>query len=366
MYEYRGNMHMHTPYSDGRQTHAEIARDAIRAGLDYIIVTDHNIWLDGIEQYVETDEGRVLVLIGEEVHNVRRKPQANHLLVYGAEKELSDYAADPQELIDAVNQAGGCCFLAHPFERDVPIANEPNYGWHDWDIDGFHGLEIWNYMSSIKNELARGLSDVRFKNYYFGMITVALPLISNPDKYVKGPEQAVLDKWDELLGKGKRVSAVGNSDAHATIYHLGPIKRVVLPYYDCFRAVNTHILVEEALNGDVAHDKAIILEAIEQGRSWVGYERPGDTKGFRFTGQSLNKGIMGDVVQLDAGATLQIKTPDKAHIKLIRHGEVIAEVLNETNLTHIPVDPGAYRVECYRMLDGEERGWIFSNPIYLR
>ncbi|MCB0027560.1 MAG: PHP domain-containing protein, partial [Anaerolineales bacterium] len=155
MYEYRGNMHMHTPYSDGEQSHSEIAADAIRAGLDFIIVTDHNIWLDGLEGYHETADGRVLVLIGEEVHNVRRIPQANHLLVYGAGKELADFAADPQVLIDAVNQNGGCCFLAHPFERDVPIANEPNYGWHDWNIDGYHGLEIWNYMSSIKNELAR-------------------------------------------------------------------------------------------------------------------------------------------------------------------------------------------------------------------
>ncbi|NJN54657.1 MAG: hypothetical protein HC804_07805 [Anaerolineae bacterium] len=82
--EVKGNMHMHTPYSDGEKWHAEIANAAIEAGLDYIIVTDHNIWVDGVEGYYENSDGRVLLLAGEEVHHVRREPQASHLLVYGA------------------------------------------------------------------------------------------------------------------------------------------------------------------------------------------------------------------------------------------------------------------------------------------
>ena len=35
------NLHMHTTYSDGTGTHAELAQAAIQAGLDAIIVTDH-------------------------------------------------------------------------------------------------------------------------------------------------------------------------------------------------------------------------------------------------------------------------------------------------------------------------------------
>jgi hypothetical protein len=48
-----GNMHMHTHYSDGEKWHAEIADDAIAAGLDFIIVTDHNVWVQGVEGYYE-------------------------------------------------------------------------------------------------------------------------------------------------------------------------------------------------------------------------------------------------------------------------------------------------------------------------
>jgi hypothetical protein len=74
---------------------------------------------------------------------------------------------------------------------------------------------------------------------------------------------------------------------------------------------------------------------------------------------------MGDEIKLDAGATLQIRTPAKAHIRLIHCGETIAEIQNQTNLTHIPIEPGAYRAECQIMYKGQARGWIFSNPIYL-
>ena len=45
-HEYAGNMHMHTRYSDGTVWHADIAAAAIDAGLDFVIVTDHNIWVD--------------------------------------------------------------------------------------------------------------------------------------------------------------------------------------------------------------------------------------------------------------------------------------------------------------------------------
>ena len=58
LFELTGNMHMHTPYSDGEKWHVDIAEDAIKAGLDFIIVTDHNIWVDGVEGYYENGNGR--------------------------------------------------------------------------------------------------------------------------------------------------------------------------------------------------------------------------------------------------------------------------------------------------------------------
>lgn len=359
-----GNMHMHTPYSDGVKWHAEIAEDAIKAGLDFIIVTDHNVWVDQIEGYYENECGRVLLLSGEEVHNVRQVPQGNHFLVYGAEKEMACFAREPQQLIDETNAAGGYGFLAHPHEKDLALFNEMNLGWHDWDIEHYSGLEIWNYMSGIKNRVAEVVERIFLKSRSLGKLAAARVALS-PERFVVGPEPETLALWDELLASGKRVTAVGNSDAHGTMMSLGPIRRVIYPYEFLFRAVNTHILIDHPLSGDVAYDKHVILHALGTGRSWVGYDAAHSTTGFRFTGHGVDKGRIGDRIQLDVGATLQARAPVRTNMRLIRHGETVAEVEDQTNLTHIPVEPGAYRVECTIPYFGRERGWIFSNPIYL-
>ncbi len=364
-FEVAGNLHMHTPYSDGEKWHKEIAADAIRAGLDFVIVTDHNLWVDGVQGYYETDEGRVLLLTGEEVHDTLREPQANHFLAYGADRELYRCAPHPQELINMTRKAGGFGFLAHPFELDIPLIREGgDLGWKNWEVTGYTGLEIWNYMSSFKNEVSRFVRSLRIRNLFYWKLRV-LPLVFRPERLVVGPEREVLEKWDALLAEGRQIVAIGNSDAHGTELSFGPIRRVVFPYEFLFRAVNTHLLLPEELTGDLTHDKALILQAIGSGHAWVGYDMAAPTKGFRFSGQGITKGIMGDEIKLDAGATLQVLAPARARIRLLRHGEVVAEVQNEPNLTHIPLEEGAYRAECLVKFEGKERGWIYSNPIYL-
>ncbi len=365
-HHYSGNLHIHTRYSDGEKLHAEIAHDAIAAGLDFIIVTDHNVYVTGVEGYYENERGRVLLMTGEEVHNVRRQPQASHFLAYGARKELAALGPDPQALIDATLEAGGYGFLAHPHERELPLIDSPDLGWHDWDIEGFSGLEIWNYMSVFKNTVARRLDGLRWKNKLSESL-VGLWMTLHPERYMGGPDPETLALWDSFLTRGMRVAAVGNSDAHGTPMRLGPIHREIYPYEFLFRAVNTHVLLPEPLNGVPDHDRALLLRAIGRGHSWVGYDMPASTAGFRFTVQGSLKGIIGDELPLGAaGATLQVRAPARCRIRIIRHGTVVAEVERESNLAYMPPEPGAYRVECFIPYEGQERGWIYSNPIYLR
>jgi hypothetical protein len=352
LFEVAGNIHIHTLYSDGAKWHAGIAEDAIEAGLDFIVVTDHNVWVSGIEGYYSNGTGKVLLLTGEEIHDVRRKPQANHFLAYGTERELAPFASDPQELIDETRASGGHGFLAHPFDPEAPNFNEGSLGWRDWHVEGYAGLEIWNYMSSFKGHLTSWPKTIR--------------AAFRPERYVDGPQEATLQKWDQLLAEGRRVAAIGSSDAHGLTYHLGPFSRVVFPYTFLFRAVNMHLLIREELIGDLEHDKTVLLQALGSGNGWVGYDLPQSTSGFRFSAQSRSRGIMGDEVKLDSGATLQVKAPAKCRIRLIHNGALVVEAENETQLTHIPIEAGAYRVECHFEYQGKERGWIYSNPVYLR
>src|SRR5215510_7037796 len=111
MHEIVVNLHMHTRYSDGSGTHKDIAQAAIRAGLDAVIVTDHNVLVQGVEGYYRSPGSRVLLLVGQEVHDQDLDPQKNHLLVFNANRDLAPLADDPQTLINGVRDAGGLCFI---------------------------------------------------------------------------------------------------------------------------------------------------------------------------------------------------------------------------------------------------------------
>lgn len=353
MHEYVINLHMHTPYSDGNGSHAEIAQAAIRAGLDVVIVTDHNVWVDGPQGYYGKDDQRVLMLVGEEVHDQTRQPQKNHMLIFGAEQELASLAKDPQRLIDGVKSAGGLSFLAHPVDPEAPAFGEKDLSWISWDVKGFTGIELWNAMSEFKSLLTGKLQAI----YY----------AFNPTDIAHGPFDEVLQKWDQLLVDGQKVVAVGGSDAHAMIGTMGPLKRVLFPYEFHFRAVNTHIITSEPFSGDADVDRRLVIDALRKGHAFVGYDLPVSTKGFRFSAQGLGQvALMGDEIKAESGVTLQIKLPVRTDCTLLRNGEVVEKWQDREALTYITTEPGVYRVEAHIKYRGKLRGWIFSNPIYLR
>lgn len=348
VYEYAGNLHVHTSYSDGEALHAEVAQAAEEAGLDFAIITDHNVWVSGLEGYY----GKLLLLVGEEIHDVRREPQANHLLIYGAEAELALQAQDAQTLIDSVHEHGGFCYLAHPFEYANRMAGESAIPWVEWDVEGYVGLEIWNYMSEFK-ALARNRLVALYCAYF-------------PSHGIRGPFKDTLRLWDRLLRQGQQVAAIGSADAHATTYSLGPLQRVLFPYEYLFRCVNTHILTEHPLNGLLEHDKALIYDALRVGRTWVGYDLPASTSGFRFEAHSgANRAMVGGELRRTGATIFEVHTPRAADIRLVSSGKVVARASGH-HLRFTTGEPGAYRVEAYIRYRVLRRGWIFSSPIYVK
>ncbi len=75
---------------------------------------------------------------------------------------------------------------------------------------------------------------------------------------------------------------------------------------------------------------------------------------------------MGDELPAKNGVTLQAKLPSAAEIRLRKDGRVIQTWKNKMSCAHITTEPGVYRVEVYRRYLGKLRGWIYSNPIYVR
>jgi hypothetical protein len=75
---------------------------------------------------------------------------------------------------------------------------------------------------------------------------------------------------------------------------------------------------------------------------------------------------MGDEIPAKGGVTLEAFLPSVAEIRLIKNGKVILTGKKTQALAHVTREPGVYRVEAYIKYLGIKRGWVFSNPIYIR
>jgi hypothetical protein len=361
MHEIVVNLHMHTRYSDGTGSHKDIAHAAIKAGLDAVIVTDHNVLVQGVEGYYKVARNpntplktsRVLLLVGEEIHDQDRDPQKNHLLVFNANRDLSHLADDPQTLINGVNEAGGLSFIAHPKDPEALAFHEPDISWEAWEVRNYTGIELWNGLSELKTVVPTKLHGAFYAFF--------------PHFIGHHPILETVQRWDDLLSEGRRVVAIGGSDAHALNMHLGPIHRVIFPYVFHFRTINTHVLIPEPLTGDVPIDKKIIYEALAAGRCFVGYDLPASTRGFIFKAKGLEKTVvMGEELPMKGGVTLQAHLPKPADIRLIKDGRTIRIWKNSYTCAYSATEPGVYRVEAWKSYLGLKRGWVFSNPIYIR
>ena len=378
-FAYHGNIHMHTTHSDGFGSFEDLIDGAVKGGLDFVYVTDHNVL---VREQEEGYRRGVLTLVGQEVHDTQREPPGNHLLCLGVESDVSSQASDPQKLIEAVKRQNGLTFLAHPIEERTELFSKC-YPWHSWEVTDFHGVELWNYLSGF-----RGFTTSYLRAAMVGFF---------PRLFADGPLPEMLAKWDELTQE-RPVVALGGTDVHAIKYRLGPISRRFLSYEESAKALNTHILTNTPLLGPTSddsfdfgdpntlHDRNLVVEALRKGHCWLGYDLVGSTQEFRFwaegerivegedagrpavprSGDAEALGVMGDSVSLAEGSsvTLKVRSPEVADIRILRNGRVVTQGNAET-LTYQARDAGVYRVEVWKQRWGKQRGWIFSNPIYV-
>jgi hypothetical protein len=75
---------------------------------------------------------------------------------------------------------------------------------------------------------------------------------------------------------------------------------------------------------------------------------------------------MGDEIPAQGGVTLQAGIPGMAEIRLLKDGDILKTWKNLQSCAHITTEPGVYRIEVHRNFLGAKRGWIYSNPIYVR
>ena len=130
-------------------------------------------------------------------------------------------------------------------------------------------------------------------------------------------------------------------------------------YTAAFRHATTHILATELT-------PAAIRAGLAAGHAYAAHEWLCDPTGAVFFSQSYF-GVfeMGDTAVYNplAGAvTISARLPVPATIRLLRDNMMVSEV-HDWKLDYIVRDMGAYRLEALLSIDGEERPWIFTNPI---
>ena len=340
------NLHSHTRFSDGVGFHRDVVAAAARAGRDVVGVTDHNVWVGGVQGYYD----RVLLLVGEEIHDPCRQPQANHALILGAGRELSMWAASPQALIDAAREQGALVFLAHPVEYTPrwlqDWLGEPALPWVDRAVVGFTGLEIWNTMSEFKARLRTPLHALYYAFF--------------PPRFLRGPFPEAIRWWEQLWLSEVPAVAIGGADAHGHAYTLGPWRRVLFPYEWLFRAVNTHVLVDRPLQRRPEADWLVIRDALQAGRVWVANDLLGSSRGFRFEARSGHRrATMGETLRRAGAVHIEAVAPAPGEFRLIRFGKGVVARARGRGLHYLTAEPGIYRIEVYR----GGRLWILTNPI---
>lgn len=164
-----------------------------------------------------------------------------------------------------------------------------------------------------------------------------------------------LAMWDKQA-KAKHVAGLGATELPtANARKLGTTPNLEV----LFRNLVTHFLVR-------GQTEALLREAITNGHVYVSHDWLADPAGYSFAAIN-NSGVygMGDGAPLAGKTRVMAITPVPAHLKLVLNGEVVSEATG-TNITYEARVPGPCRLEAWLNIDGDERPWIFSNPIYLR
>ena len=182
-YIYRGAIHIHTKLSDGTGDINIVTKAAKSAGLDWIIITDHN--------HYDNNEGIINGVYVIKAQEISPK-QSDHYLAFGLNETVLP-SDNVQEYVDKVRELGGFGFAAHPDEgytindkgEVIPRKNSNHcIPWTDKNIKP-DGIEIWNWFSNWADNLDDTCILKMAFAYYF------------KHRIIKNPSKLTLNWWDK-------------------------------------------------------------------------------------------------------------------------------------------------------------------------
>jgi hypothetical protein len=154
----RADLHMHTSFSDGWPSPAELVDHVVmNTDLNVIAVTDHDT-IEGALRAVERADRRrkIEVIVGEEVSS-----RDGHILALFLESRVRP-GMSAAATVHAIHDQGGIAIAAHPFWRTLrQVRSGPVHGvgWLAAELD-FDAIEVENATPGfyIMNQLAHRLN----------------------------------------------------------------------------------------------------------------------------------------------------------------------------------------------------------------
>jgi hypothetical protein len=353
-----GLLHVHTNRSDGRSSPDDIAAAAARAGLTFLVFTDHG---DGTRAPdPPTYRSGVLCLDGVEIST-----SGGHYVAVGLAQSPYPLAGEPRDVVEDVRRMGGFGIAAHP---DSPKTELQWTGWAPRP----DALEIVNPDTGWRVHLYEGGWRARI---HLLQSLVAYPWRSS--ETIGGlltRSDAALTQWDNDTRTRPTVGLAG-VDAHAKL----PLVAVdpgdnrfslPLPGYEAsFRTLSVHVFTDEPLSGnDAARDAGLLMNGLRRGRAYVAVDAWADPPALSVTATNRSgTAAMGETLAPNGPVTLRVRSnaPEGFVTHVIRDGTAIA-ARAEREFSFDPAEAdGTYRVEIRPPGDGAA-AWVLSNPIYVR
>jgi hypothetical protein len=352
-----GVLHIHSSRSDGRGTPEQIAHEAARAGLKFIVITDHGDATRTPDPPVY-HEG-VLCLDGVEIST-----SAGHYIAIDMPAAPYPLAGEARDVVDDVRRLGGFGIVAHP---DSP---KPELRWREWTAP-FDGLEVFNLDTSWR----RRVTDTTWRPKA-GLLTKMLTYPVRPAESIASliSRSEIYYRWD-ALSRRRHVVTVAGADAHAQIAWRGgdPIATrasVPIPSYAAsFRALSVRVRTDTPLTGIAAADGAAIFRAIRGGHLYTSVDGVATPPAFEFTATNARATARaGDELPASGPVELRVRSNAPAGFTTTVWQGVtpLADRLDHDFTVTAPAGPAVYWVEIHAEGGWPRLPWITSNPIYVR
>jgi hypothetical protein len=348
----RGAVHVHTRRSDGSGMPDAIAAAASRAGLKFVILTDHDDAAS--EPTAPYYRSGVLLIEGAEIST-----DDGHVVALGLPRSPYPLGGESRDVIEDVHRLGGFAIAAHPASPKAALA------WRHWD-EPFDGLEWLNADSEWRDESIAAMFAMPV-SYALGRVGAVARLFDRPDE--------VLTRWDELTTR-RQVVGLAAADAHARIgLRSGepddPLLAVHLPSYEALFSAFSITVAVPSLSGGAGEDATAILAALRAGHVYSSIDAIATPVQFSFAAVTgTRRSPAGDVIG-STGREIELlvesNAPQDARVVLLQNGREVASGAG-SGLRHVTTGERAtYRAEVHLPGAPGTPGvpWIVSNPIYV-